>query len=227
MEDLNGFLIVNKPAGITSFDVIEKLRKITHVRRIGHGGTLDPFATGVLVIAIGKKSTTRLSEFLGGDKTYRAVLKLGEISDTYDRDGVITPVYSGEAVELDMIKKVVQYFVGEIEQIPPKYSAIKIKGKHAYSYARQGLELKLEPRKVRIYSLDVLRYEWPELEIRVKCGKGTYIRSLAYDIGQKLETGAYLKELEREQASEFVLSQAIKLDDLRSREDVEINLIKS
>ncbi|MFA6550224.1 MAG: tRNA pseudouridine(55) synthase TruB [Candidatus Gracilibacteria bacterium] len=226
MADLNGFLIVDKPTGITSFKVIDYLRRVTGVRKIGHGGTLDPFATGVLIIAIGK-ATKRLDEFLGSDKTYLAKVRFGAVSDTYDRDGVIVPYGKGaksfdrSCVSLDVIKKIVQQFVGDIEQMPPKFSAIKIKGRRAYDYARKGVEVELTMRKVKVYDVEIVDYKWPDLDIRVRCGKGTYIRSLAFDIGEKLGCGAYLQELRREAVGGFSVDKAAKLEDLKVAEDVE------
>ncbi|HBB02246.1 MAG: tRNA pseudouridine synthase B, tRNA pseudouridine55 synthase [Candidatus Peregrinibacteria bacterium GW2011_GWF2_38_29] len=225
MVDLNGFLIVDKPTEMTSFKVIDYLRRVTGVRKIGHGGTLDPFATGVLIIAIGK-ATKRLDEFLGSDKIYLAKVRFGAVSDTYDRDGVIVPYEKGaksfdvSRVSLDVIKKVVQQFVGDIEQMPPKFSAIKIKGRRAYDYARKGVEIEMTARKVKVYDIEVVDYKWPDLDIRVRCGKGTYIRSLAFDIGEKLGCGAYLQELRRESVGDFDLRRATKLEDLKVAEDV-------
>lgn len=209
-----GFINLNKPAGITSHGVAEKVKKITGTRRVGHAGTLDPFATGVLVMAIGK--ATKLVEFLRkDDKEYEAVICLGATSDTYDGTGQLTetpppvPVPSGA-----QITSLLQQFTGEISQQPPKFSAIKVHGTPAYKLARAGEEVNLAPRRITIHSLRLIEYRSPLVTIKVHCSAGTYIRALAHDIGSRLKTGAYLAALHRTQAGSFSIKDSIDLADL-------------
>lgn len=206
------FLIIDKPKGITSFDVIRKLRKITSIRKIGHAGTLDPLATGVLILAFGK-TTKRLKYLIGLDKEYEAAIKFGAVSDTYDREGKIEEMEEVEKPDEKQIKEVLRNFTGKIKQMPPKYSALKVNGKKACDVMRKGGDIELKPRNIEIYKIDFLDYKWPILKIRVSCSTGTYIRSLAHDIGQKLGCGAYLNELRRTKVGKFTLDQAIGLDD--------------
>jgi len=215
---MDGFLIINKSTGPTSHDIVNCIRKITGVRKIGHAGTLDPFAEGILIILIGK-ATKLQSKFMEMDKTYVGILKLGEISDTYDIAGVKSEIRSSksETISEPKIRKILKSFVGEIKQVPPIYSAIKIKGETAYKLARKGIKPKLKPRKVKIYSIKILNYKWPYLKIEIKCGKGTYIRSLAHDIGKKLGCGAYLEKLTRTKVGKFNIKNSIKLEGLNSR----------
>jgi len=212
---MNGFLIINKPSGPTSHDIVNKIRKITRVRKIGHAGTLDPFAEGILIILIGK-ATKLQSKFMEMNKTYVGTLKLGEISDTYDITGKTKSQKSKVKINENKIKNILKIFLGEIKQTPPIYSAIKIKGETAYKLARKGIKPRLKPRKVKIYSIKLLEYEWPDLKIKVKCGKGTYIRSLAHDIGKKLGCGAYLQKLTRTKIGKFNIKNSIKLEKLNS-----------
>lgn len=229
---IGGFLIIDKPKGITSFDVIRRLRKITGIRKIGHAGTLDPLATGVLVLAF-SKMTKRLKFLTGLDKEYEAEIKLGAISDTYDAEGKIEEKVKSQALPIGRqdlkvagerdIKEVLKTFTGEIKQIPPKYSALKVNGRKACDVMRKGGDIDLKPRDVKIYKIMLLEFSWPILKIRVSCSSGTYIRSLAHDIGQKLGCGAYLNELRRTKVGEFTLDQAVELDDeKRIREEIEI-----
>lgn len=213
---MDGILNIYKPAGPTSHDIVDKIRKITKIKKVGHAGTLDPFAQGILIILIGK--TTKLqSKFMNMNKTYVATLKLGQISDTYDKKGKIQKKNQELKIKNQEIKKILKQFIGEIKQIPPIYSAIKIKGKKAYELARKGEKPKLKSRKVKIYNIKILKYKWPNLEIQVKCSKGTYIRSLAHDVGQKLNCGAYLEKLTRTQIGKFTIKNAIRLKALNSK----------
>jgi tRNA pseudouridine55 synthase len=214
MREKIGFILINKPAGITSHDVIDKLRKITGIKKIGHAGTLDPFAQGLLILGIGKEFTKKLSIFQKKDKEYIATLKLGAESDTFDRDGKIVERKVKKIPRKKAINKVLKSFLGEIEQIPPLFSAKKIKGKKLYELARKGIKIKPKPQKVKIYELSVLRYRFPFLKIKVKCSKGTYIRSLANNIGQKLSCGAYLEDLIRTKIGEISLEEAVELSKL-------------
>ena len=204
------FILINKPSGMTSHDVVDRLRRITGIKKIGHAGTLDPFATGLLICGIGREATKRLDIFLKQDKEYIAQLKLGFVSDTYDRDGKIEEL-QGEEPSLASVKEVIGDFEGEIEQKPPMFSAKKIKGKKLYQLARKGIEIELKPHKVFIHEIDILNYNYPVLEIRVNCSSGTYIRSLANDIVKELGCGAYLQELCRTKIGNFTLTKAVKL----------------
>jgi len=212
-----GFILINKPAGITSHDVVDKLRKITKIQKIGHSGTLDPFAEGLLILAIGGEFTKKLSDFQKMDKEYIATLKLGEISDTFDLEGKILRVNFQGIPPKSEIKKVLSAFWGKIEQIPPIFSAKKIKGRKSYELARKGISVNLEPQKVNIYKISILDYSFPHLKLKIKCSSGTYIRSLAFDIGQKLGCGAYLSALARSRIGKFSLKDAVLLSDLNSQ----------
>ena len=219
-----GFLNIYKPKGKTSHDVVAILRRITKVKQIGHTGTLDPFAEGVLPICIGK--ATRLIEYLKDDKAYVATVQFGSATDTYDLEGETTK--SSDLIpSLDEIEAKLDDFRGEIEQTPPIYSAIKVNGKKLYEYARAGEQVEVKTRKVCISELKLLAYnqETRTLELYIACSKGTYIRSIANDLGEKLGCFGHLIKLVRVQAGDFVVEDAIKLEDLQTKEDVEKQLI--
>lgn len=209
-----GFLLVNKPVGISSYEVIRKIKKITGIKKVGHAGVLDPLAEGLLIVGIQREYTKKLSSFLKLDKEYIATLKLGEISDTYDKNGKIIKQEIKEIPSLYYIKKVLKEFIGEINQVPPVYSNKKIKGKKARELIRKNKKITLPPQKVKIYKIEVLNYKFPYLTIKVFCSSGTYIRSLANDIGEKLKTGAILVKLIRTKIGNYSLNQAVKLADL-------------
>lgn len=219
-----GFINIFKPEGMTSFDVVAKLRKVTHIKQIGHTGTLDPFAIGVLPISIGK--ATKLIEYLPDDKAYIATVQFGADTDTYDKDGKIIKTYDKKITEND-VKNILNDFRGEISQLPPIYSAIKINGKKLYEYAREGKQAEIKPRKVFISNIELMSFDKDKqsAQIKVECSKGTYIRSIAYDIGQKLNCGGYLTALERTKAGAFNLETSVKLDEIKTIEDVEKNII--
>lgn len=221
---LFGFLNIYKPKGLTSHDVVARLRKITKVRQIGHTGTLDPFATGVLPICIGK--ATRLIEYLDDDKEYLATVQFGKNTTTYDLEGEITATFDKKVTEED-VKNALKDFEGEISQIPPIYSAIKVNGKKLYDYARQGQDIEIKPRKVTISKIELKEFDKTSqsAKITVACSKGTYIRSIAYDLGAKLGCGGYLTALERTQAGKFQVNTAIKLEDLTEVSQIVENLI--
>ncbi len=208
----NGFLLINKPATWTSHDVVGYMRRVTHIKRIGHAGTLDPFATGLLIVAIGRENTKRLDEFKDLEKTYIATLRLGATSDTYDKTGLITEL-SDRKISLEEIQKILPDFVGAQEQLPPMYSAKKVDGKKLYKLARKGIEVERKAHHITIYDIELLDYTFPELKIRVRCSTGTYIRSLVQDIGQKLGVGAYCEELERVSIGEYSLENATPIKD--------------
>jgi len=207
-----GILVINKPRGLTSHDVVNRVRRITGQRRAGHAGTLDPLATGVLVLCLGR--ATRLAEYAAGDdKAYCAEIVLGTSTDTYDAEGAVTrvrPVTAGEPE----VRQALASFVGDILQRPPAYSALKRHGEPLYKAARAGEEVVTEPRPVRVQAIRLLEYRPPALVVQVECGKGTYIRSLAHDLGEALGCGGHLNALVRLRSGRFDLSEALTLDDL-------------
>ena len=221
---LFGFLNIYKPKGLTSHDVVARLRKITKVRQIGHTGTLDPFATGVLPVCIGK--ATKLIEYLDDDTEYLATVQFGKNTTTYDLEGEITATFDKKVTEED-VKNALKAFEGEISQIPPIYSAIKVNGKKLYDYARQGQDIEIKPRKVTISKIELKEFDKTSqsAKVTVACSKGTYIRSIAYDLGAKLGCGGYLTALERTKAGKFQVNSAIKLEDLTEVSQIVENLI--
>lgn len=220
---LYGFLNIYKEKAVTSFDVIRELRKKFNIKKIGHTGTLDPLAEGVLIVAVGE--ATKLIEFMMKDeKDYSARIILGKKSDTYDAEGEIEEV-SNQQPSFDEVQEVVEGFIGEIEQIPPKYSALKIKGKKAYQMARNGEEFEMNSRKVLINNIAIISYKYPELEFDVSCGSGTYIRSLANDIGEELGTGAYLNYLKRTKVGNFIVKDSIKLDEVTEKDLIPLEAV--
>ena len=219
-----GFLNVYKPKGKTSHDVVAILRRVTKIKQIGHTGTLDPFAEGVLPICIGK--ATRLIEYLKDDKAYTGTVQLGKSTTTYDIEGEGVNE-SDKVVTIEEIEKALECFRGDIEQLPPVYSAIKVNGKKLYEYARKGEEVKIEPRRVNISELKILGYDEKkrQLELYIACSKGTYIRSIANDLGEKLGTYGHLIKLVRVQAGDFGVNESVRLEDLETKEQVEQKLI--
>ena len=219
-----GFLNVYKPKGITSHDVVSALRRITKVKQIGHTGTLDPFAEGVLPICIGK--ATRLIEYLDDDKAYTGTIQLGSSTTTYDLEGEEVN-FSDKKVTFNEIEAALDKFRGELEQLPPIYSAIKVNGKKLYEYAREGKEVKIEPRGVNISNLQILNFypETRQLELHIECSKGTYIRSIANDLGEELGTYGHLVKLVRVKAGMFEVNNAVSLEHIQTKEDVEKLLI--
>ncbi len=213
-DSQNGFLLINKPAGMTSHDVVAIIRKKTGVKRVGHAGTLDPFATGLLIILVGREQTKRQSEFLTMDKTYEAVIRLGATSTTDDCTGEVT-INSMAKPPLPLtVKQTLQSFIGMFDQMPPNFSAKKIKGKKAYELARKGIQPDLKPKRITIHSLELLSYAWPLLRINVSVSSGTYVRALARDIGKALGCGAYCEELIRTSIGPFHLKDASTTSEL-------------
>lgn len=207
---VSGVLVVDKPIGLTSHDVVQIIRRGTGIRRAGHTGTLDPRASGVLVVLIGP--AVRLSEYVSAsDKRYQATIRLGSSTDTYDSEGTVTGSHPVEGITEEQFNEVLQKFVGEIEQVPPPYSAVKVHGKKAYDFAREGEEVDLQPRKIHVYSLDILEWAPPEAVIDVYCSSGTYVRSLANDLGNQLGCGAHLIGLRRTKSGKFTLRDAVPL----------------
>ncbi len=205
----DGILILDKPSGLTSHDAVNHVRRATQIRQVGHAGTLDPLATGVLVMCLGQ--ATRISEYLlGHDKAYRATIRLGLETNTYDADGEIVATRDVN-IDRAAVEHALAQFVGEIEQIPPMYSAIKRDGQKLYELARQGIEIAREARTVVIRSIELREYRPPDATIDVRCSAGTYIRSIAHDLGAALGTGGHLIGLMRTAAGSFTIEQAITL----------------
>jgi tRNA pseudouridine55 synthase len=212
MEPLNGLLVLDKPGGLTSRAALDRAQRWFPRRtRLGHTGTLDPLATGVLVLCLG--SATRLAEYVQRmGKTYRTRLRLGAKSDTDDADGTVTPVEGARLPAPDEIADAVKAFLGPIEQTPPAFSAVKVTGRRAYDLARSGEEVALVAKTVQVHGIDVLGYEPPFLDLEVRCGKGTYVRSLGRDLGERLGCGALVQTLRRLRVGPFTVDNAVSLD---------------
>lgn len=211
---MDGILIVNKPSGMTSHDVVDLIRRIFHVRKVGHAGTLDPMARGVLVMLLGTftKESARLSSV---EKEYVATMVLGAVSDTGDGDGRVVESPGPVRVSRDEVETAAREFTGEILQVPPMYSAVKVKGVKMYELARRGIEVERAPRKIVIRSLDILECEIPRVTLKVVCSKGTYIRQLCADIGSRLGCGAYCGSLTRTRCGDHALEECVSLDALK------------
>lgn len=211
---ISGVLVVDKPPMMTSHDVVQVVRRGTGIRRIGHIGTLDPRASGVLVLLVGP--AVRLSEFLITDaKRYEAMIRFGAVSDTYDADGKVVPTGVEPVLDEETVLRAMERFTGSITQRPPNYSALKIKGRKAYELARAGEEFEIPEREVTVYDFDLLEFNPPDIFVEVFCSSGTYIRSLAHDLGKELGCGAYLTELRRTKSGRFSMRQAVTLDELK------------
>ena len=214
------FLLIDKEATWTSNDVVAFLRgrfkkeKGIKNLKVGHAGTLDPFATGLLIVGVGKEATVRLDEFKNLNKTYEATLKLGEISDTQDPEGTIKSTNFLGSIDLKQIETVLKKFLGKQQQIPPMHSAKKIQGQRLYELARQGIEVERQANDIEIYDIKLIDYEYPKLKIEVKCSTGTYIRQLAQDIGETLGCGAYCEELRRTRIGEYNVEDAKKVKEI-------------
>ncbi|MBN1667255.1 MAG: tRNA pseudouridine(55) synthase TruB [Anaerolineales bacterium] len=211
---VSGVLVVDKPVGMTSHDVVQIIRRGTGIRRAGHTGTLDPRASGVLVILIGP--AVRLSEYVSAsDKRYQATIRLGTSTDTYDSEGTVTKYASADHITEEDFSEKLQNYIGEIWQTPPPFSAVKVQGRRSYDRARKGEEVDLEPRQINVYSLELLEWAPPEAVLDVYCSSGTYVRSLAHDLGNDLGTGAYLIGLRRTKSGRFTLRDAVPLRQLQ------------
>ncbi|MFA5335810.1 MAG: tRNA pseudouridine(55) synthase TruB [Candidatus Omnitrophota bacterium] len=224
---MDGILIIDKPKGMTSHDVIDFVRRNFAIKKAGHTGTLDPSATGVLVVLIGK-ATKLSSHFLSADKEYEAVMTLGRKTHTGDADGRVLQERPSGGVTEESIRSVFASFEGETDQVPPMVSAIHHKGRRLYELARKGKEVNREPRRINIMELKIDRIDLPEIGFTVKCSKGTYIRKLCDDIGDRLGCGAHLSGLRRLRAGDFELGGSIGLEQLKSfsAEDLERRLLK-
>lgn len=208
------FVGIDKPVGMTSHDVVNVVRRVTRIRKVGHAGTLDPNASGVLVIAIGREATKDISMVVAKTKVYEAEILLDRVSNTDDTTGSITQVSVNEIPSIAKIQSTLAQFVGHIDQIPPAYSAIKVHGKEAYKRSRQGEKLELKARKVRVDEIQLLSYSWPNLKLLITTGPGVYIRSIARDIGTKLNTGGCLHQLRRTKVGEWEIENCLKLEKL-------------
>jgi tRNA pseudouridine55 synthase len=210
---MDGIININKATGMTSHDVVARVRKLLKQKRVGHAGTLDPAASGVLPICIGQG--TRVAEYLSeSGKAYQAVLQFGTVTDTYDSEGSILRTSATDTLTLAQIEEALPHFLGAQMQVPPLYSAIKLQGQPAYKRIRAGEEITLEARPVEIYALQIVNWQTPLLTLDVACSKGTYIRSLAYDMGEYLGYGAYLAGLTRTRSGPFMLEKSISLEQL-------------
>ena len=237
---MDGILIIDKPKEWTSFDVVAKLRNELGVKKIGHTGTLDPMATGVLVLCLGS-ATKKVQEMTGYDKEYFADITLGATTPTDDAESEITPFktrdskfetqssnFEFETSSLkvpskEIIEMALSEFKGEIMQVPPRFSAKKVQGKRAYAMARKGQEVKLEPVKVKVHELELLGYQWPVVRIRVLSGKGFYVRSLARDLGKMLGVGGYLSALQRTKVGPYTINQAVTIETANSASIISVS----
>jgi tRNA pseudouridine55 synthase len=214
-KEMEGVLLVDKPRDHTSHDVVARLRGKLKTRRIGHAGTLDPMATGLLVILVGK--ATRISQYLISlDKEYEGTVELGKVTDSQDAEGEVMETRPVPALTEDEVKAAIKTFLGDQYQTPPMYSAIKIDGVPLYKSARKGVEVEREPRFIRVMNWDLTRFALPHLDFRLRCTKGTYVRTLAHDLGQKLGCGGHLSALRRTATDKFHISQALTLDQIQA-----------
>ena len=205
-------LLINKPLEWTSFDAVRKIRNLIRIKKVGHAGTLDPLATGLLIICTGK-FTKKINEYMAQEKEYTGAFTLGATTPTYDLESKPENIKPTENLTEEMIKGATNHFIGEILQVPPAHSAIKVDGKRVYELARKGKEVKLEPRRITIKVFEIIKIEMPVVHFRVVCSTGTYIRSLANDFGEKLGCGAYLSSLCRTRIGEFSLNDAMSIEE--------------
>ena len=211
---IRGMVIVDKPVGITSMDAVSAVRRKARGAKCGHAGTLDPLASGVLVIALGRTATRELGRFMAAEKRYRTVVDLSAFTTTDDREGERRDVVVAAPPSSDQVRAVLERFVGPIDQRPPAVSAVKVKGRRAYALARRGEAFTLPARPVVMHAIELVRYAWPRLELDIRCGKGTYIRSLARDLGEALGTGGHCASLRRCAVGPFTETEARALDEL-------------
>jgi len=215
---VQGFLNLNKSAGLTSHDCVARVRRLLRLKRVGHGGTLDPAATGVLPIALGK--ATKLLQYMQQDKAYRATIRLGVRTTTDDLEGEVVATESAAGLTLENVKPLLELFKGKIQQVPPIYSAIQVKGKRLYDLARAGETVEVPERTVEVYQIEVLDWrsgEFPEIDVAIACGSGTYIRAIARDLGVSLKTGGTLASLTRTRSCGFDLADSLTLEELEAQ----------
>ena len=217
-QDRDGFLLVDKPSGISSSRLVQKIGHTLGIKKIGHTGTLDPLATGLMVLCVGQ--ATKFSQFLlSKDKSYRVSIRLGITTDTFDAEGVVTSVNSSSHVTRDLVERSLKSFLGTIDQVPPMYSAIKKNGVPLYKIARKGLKVEVEPRAVRVDEIEILEFDGRFLELRICCSKGTYIRTIAADLGDVLGCGAHVAELRRLSVGTYHEKDMLVFDELVKLED--------
>lgn len=211
---IEGIINLDKPAGLSSAQVLNRIKRLLPKGvKVGHAGTLDPFATGVLLVLVGK-ATKRCEQLMGQPKTYEATIKFGATTPTDDLDSEATPWDGAKELAPQQVEEALARFVGEIRQRPPAFSAMKVAGRRAYKLAREGKQVQLAERLVRVDRIDLVRYEWPELVLRIECGRGTYIRSIARDLGEALNVGGYLTALRRLRVGAHDIAQAVTLETL-------------
>ena len=227
IEAIDKILNVNKPVDITSYDVVRRVKKFLNFKKVGHGGTLDPFADGVLLILIGRGATKQMERLLKMEKTYRAILQLGEKTETADTEGDIITKVEVPVIDEEMVRSVAEEFIGEYLQTPPQYSAKKVNGKPAYKYARKGVKVDLKAKKVNIYNLTINIKSDDQLEFVVTCSSGTYIRVLGEEIAEKLGTLGHLIKLTRESIGDYTLENAVNLDAISDALDEEKNFLQA
>lgn len=222
---MNGVIVINKEAGFTSFDVVAIVRRLCRPYKVGHTGTLDPDATGVLPVCIG--NATRAADIMCGNdrKSYRAVMRLGSATDTYDASGKVTDKGDSSGITDEALSDAVKLFTGDIMQIPPMYSAIKVGGKKLYELAREGKEIERKERPVTIHSLKIVSRDGDDIVLDIDCSKGTYIRSLCHDMGLKLGCFAHMAQLQRTKSGNFTIDDAVNLSELSDISDIEKHLI--
>jgi tRNA pseudouridine55 synthase len=215
VSGIHGFIVIDKPTGVTSFAMVALVRRLTKVRRVGHAGTLDPLASGVLPVAVGQ--ATRFIEYMDDAlKTYVARVQFGEATDTYDAEGEVTERADASGIDASTVRAVLAEFRGDISQTPPLYSALKVAGKPLYRYAREGRDVAVAPRTVHIESIEMQSFGEGVAELEVTCGKGTYIRSLAHDVGRRIGCPAHLAALRRASSGGFTLSDAHELAEIEA-----------
>ena len=217
-NDFYGFILVNKPVGITSFKLVYIIKKKLNVKKVGHCGTLDPLASGLMIVLVGKY--TKLQEkFMKQDKVYLATIKLGIKTDSGDLEGKLISQSDYSHIKEFDIKNALNSFIGKISQIPPMYSALKVNGKKLYELARKGITIERKPREITIYNIDFLDFKKDTFSIRIKCSSGTYIRTLVEDIGKKINTDTVLINLVREEIGNYKISSAVNIDDIKQNDN--------
>ncbi len=217
-NDFSGLILVNKPIGITSFKLVHIIKKKLKVKKVGHCGTLDPLASGLMIVLVGKYTKFQ-DKFMKQDKIYYATIKLGIRTDSGDLDGKTISQSDYSHITKELIEQACNSFIGKTKQIPPMYSALKVNGQKLYELARKGITIERKPREITIYNIDLIDYQKDTFSIRVKCSSGTYIRTLAQDIGTKLNTDTVLINLVREEIGNYKLANAINIDDIKENDD--------
>ncbi len=210
-------LLIDKEKGKSSFSIVYRVRKIVNIKKIGHAGTLDPAATGLLIVCIGRKQTKNIYKYQNLEKTYSGTIELGKTTPSMDGETECSEKKDYSFVTEELIEATRKNFIGESKQVPPMYSALKQNGKRLYKLARKGMEVKREPRDIIIYDFKITRIELPEIDFEIKCSKGTYIRVIANDFGEKLNCGGYLKLLRREAIGEYNVKDALTVDEFQKR----------